>query len=71
MNYVFIVVLPTNTIKFILNQRITELWPICRHWPICVSLPQIRLETEASAISCVEVKVNKSVVSGEFANKET
>ena len=39
MNYVFIVVLPTNTIKFILNQRITELWPICRHRPICVTLP--------------------------------
>ena len=39
MKYVFIVVLTTNTIKDIFNQRITELWPICRHRPNCVTLP--------------------------------
>ena len=43
MKYVFIVVLPTYTIKFILNQRITELRPICRQRPICVTLPYVLL----------------------------
>ena len=39
MNYVLFLVLTTNTIKFMFNQRITELWPICRHRPNCVTLP--------------------------------
>ena len=44
MNYVLFLVLTTNTIKFIFNQRITELWPICRHRPICVTLPYSNIE---------------------------